>query len=306
MLGSDGPTGCSTPRERGFALVATLLLLTLLIAVAAQLATTASVESVTSARRHRTLIHELAVDSALLLLRERLTTANDETQQWVRDLDRFGFAVTDFAVGPATVRCVLRDDGAKLNPILFQRADEQNVLTRKLTQLANGRALPGARVALKPLIVDSPSQGGARYRWYDQLLAGVEPGTFFRWSENPTEHDASPVWSDVVTFWGDGRLDLRRVNTDVLEAALEDIQPGLAKVLLNAGPTDRSVNYLQTALIDVPAEIRTAVANRITFDARRYAVRMETAVEADRRQWYVVLQVDADRCKVLHRSQLTW
>ncbi len=287
-------------------MVATLLLLTLLIAVAAQLATVASVESVSSARRHRTLIHELAVDSAVLLLRERLTTANDERQKWIRELDQLGFAVTNFAVGPATVQCVLRDDGVKFNPILFQREDQQNVLTRKLTQLANDRALPGARVALQPLIVDSASPGGARYRWYDQLLAGVEPGAFFRWPENPTEHNSSPVWSDVVTFWGDGRVDVRRVDADVLEAALEDIRPGLAKVLLNARPTDRSANFLQTALIGVPAEIRAAVANRITFDARRHAVRMETAVEADRRQWYVVLQVDADRCNVLHRSQLTW
>jgi type II secretory pathway component PulK len=305
MRASRGPTGCNTPRERGFALVATLLLLTLLIAVAVQLATVASVESVSSARRHRTLIHELAVDSAVVLLSERLSTANDESQRWVRDLDQFGFTLTNFAVGPATVQCVLRDDAAKFNPILFQRADQQNVLTRKLALLAERKALPVARVALQPLIVD-PSQGGARYRWYDQLLAGVEPGTFFRWPENPTEHNSSPVWSDGVTFWGDGRVDLRRADENVLEAALEDIRPGLAKVLLSARPTDRSVNFLQTALVGVPAEIRTAVANRITFDARRYAVRMETAVEADRRQWYVVLQVDADSCNVLHRSQLTW
>ena len=45
----------------------TVLLVLLLLAGVAELVTVTSTESIATARRHRTLAHELAVDSALLL-----------------------------------------------------------------------------------------------------------------------------------------------------------------------------------------------------------------------------------------------
>jgi len=293
--------------ERSFALVATLLLLTLLIAVSAQFVTQACVESASASRRHRTLLHELALDSAILRIGEQLAVPDAEALEWTRRLDQAGSARMEFTIGAVMVHVVLGDDAAKFNPILFQRPDQMSVLARKLNELAARKALRVAQVSLRPLVVDSATRAGAGlYRWFDQILVDAEPGVLFRWPEGALQEVDAPVWSDVATFWGDGRVDLRRVDADTLETALEDLQPGLARSILKARPADRSVNFLQTALIDVPAELRSAVSGRIGYDLRRYALRIETAVDSDRRQWYVVLQAEGQSARVLHRNQLTW
>lgn len=293
--------------RHGFALVATLLLLTLLIAVSAQMATQACVESAASARRHRTLLHELALDSAVLRIGEQLAVPDAEALEWIRALDRTGLAFVEWKFGETEVRCSLGDDAAKFNPVLFQRPDQTSILTRKLKLMAERKALRTAEVSLRPLVADSgATKGAGLYRWFDQLLDDMEPGVLFRWTGNDSQEVDAPVWSDVMTFWGDGRIDLRRVDSDVLETVLEDLQPGLAHSMLKARTADRSVNFLPTALIDVPAELRSSVTERIGYDLRRYALRIQTAVGSDRRQWYVVLRADGRSTKVLHRSQPTW
>lgn len=293
-------------KRRGFALVATLLLLTLLIAVSAQLATQSCVESAAAARRHRTLLHELAVESAVLRIGERLAVPDPEALEWIRRLDQTGSASINWKTADVEVHCVLGDDAAKFNPVLFQRPDQNAMLTRKLNTLAQRKGLTAASVSLQPLSGTPNSVRGAPlYRWFDQLLIDAEPNAFFRWTTYEADR-STPVWSDLVTFWGDGRADLRRANADVLEAVLEDIQPGLARALLKSRPAERSANFLPTALIDVPAELRATVMNRIGFDLRRYCLRLQTGVTADRREWYFVQQMDGRTSRELHRSQLTW
>lgn len=306
MHGETQTARAISVNRRGFALVTTLLLITLLIAVSAQLATQSCVESASAARRHRTLLHELALDSAVLRIGERLAVPDPEALGWIRALDQAGSASIDWKAGDVGVCCTLGDDAAKFNPVLFQRPDQASLLTRKLNLLAERKSLNGASVSLRPLLgAPNSGRGENLYRWFDQLLTEVEPDALFRWSKMGSDA-STPVWSDLVTCWGDGRVDLQRVDVDVLEAVLEDIRPGLARTMLKARPSDRSVNFLQTAMIDVPAEVRPTVMNRIGFDVRRYSLRVQTAVEADRREWYVVLQMDGRTSRVLHRSQLTW
>ena len=289
-----------------FALLTTILLIAMLVAVSIELTTLTATHAVSEARRHQTLAHDLAVDSALLLLADQLASTGAGPSDLIRRLDLLGRATATFEVGEVAVHCTIYDDAAKFNPNAFQRCDRQPLLKRKLTSLASRRSLPRATVDLKPLLTRRSDGSGTLYRWYDQFLSGVEPGSMFRWNEELEDHRQRPVWSDVVTFWGDGRIDLRRVDQDVLEAVLEDIRPGLARLLLAARPADRSIDFAEAALTRVHAEIRQKVAARLTYDAHRYAIRMDTAIGADRRRWYVVAEMNDAEVSVLHRSRLTW
>ena len=295
--------GDSVDTEPAFALVTALLLIVLLVSVGAELALVTSTEAVAAGRRHHTLAHQLAVDSALLVLAERLDPANPASVDVIQSLDRFGEARQALQFGEVQVTCTLRDDATKFNPSFFQRPDEAFSLTRKLEMLGTQLRLPPARVELKPLLVEPSDTPGLRYMWYDQLLGDVTPGALFNLADAPAQRSA---WSDTVTFWGDGRIDLRRADAQILEVALEDIRPGLGGKLLATRPADPTLNFMRTALISVDAEIRQRVAARLTFDAKRYALRIDTAVAADRRRWYVVACMDGGECEVLHRSQLRW
>ncbi len=282
--------------------MATMLLIALLIAVGAELTLLTATQAVSLTRHHRTPAHELALDSALLVLAEKLRASPEAPTAMIDQLDRTGRADTTFQVGEVTVVCTVRDDAARFNPRPLQRPDQQHKLERALTMLGPRRALPTVKVSLRPVVTKSSASSEAVYHWFDQLLTDVEPGALFRWDE---QIDRS-VWSDVITFWGDGRIDLRRVDEAVLEAALSDIRPGLARILLAARGADRSIDVRAKAMIGVPGEIRNRVAERITFDARRYALRIDTVVHADRRRWYVVANIIDGEIQVHHRSQLTW
>lgn len=291
--------------SRGFALLTTMLLITLLVAGMVELATVTSTQAVVTARRSRTLAHELAVDSALVVLADRLNESDQRLPELIEQLDRDRQAAARFSIGEVAVECTLRDDAAKFNPLLFAKPHQQVQLVRKLDTLAVRKSLPSAQVTLRPIVVESSSESQPLYRWFDQILHSVEPGALFNWDEN-SGVESRPVWSDVLTFWGDGRIDLRRVDVVLLEAALSDIRPGLARQMLSVRPKDRALDFTRTALIKVHAEIRQRVAARLTFDARRYAIRMDTSIGPDRRRWYVVAEMDPDKLNVLHRSQLTW
>ncbi len=296
----------SQPRRRkAVALITTLLLITLLIAVTSQLVTATAVESVSAARRHRSLLHELAVRSALIVVTDRLSAQDGQDNPLIRELDQSGAAETLVSVGPLTVRCVLRDDASKFNPNLFPRADQQNILRRKLSLLRDQLSLPPVQPLIKPLSTKNASAAGAVFYGFDQLFTGIAPGAIIRWS-NDSGADVSNVWSDMITFWGDGRVNLRRVNETVLEAVLEDVEAGLGRRILDARTTDRTMNFLQAGLIGVSAEIRERVASRLTIDSHRYSIMIETSLEADRRRWLVVAVIDQGEFQLLHRSQLTW
>ncbi|MEK6677214.1 MAG: hypothetical protein AABZ47_16370 [Planctomycetota bacterium] len=290
-------------RERGFVLVVALLLLTLLIAVAAELVTLTSVETVVAARRHAELQHGLAVESTLLVLADVLD--NRSRSGLLVEMDRTSEARLDLEIGPAKVLCTIRDDGGKLHPALFESEDRSEALRRKLRLLQTQKGLPHGNVRLRPVLGDA-TQAGPRFRWFDQLLDDAPPGSFFQVGDSANESFVRAVWSDVVTFWGDGRIDLRRVDPVVLEAALEDIRPGLAQKIMAARPADRSVDFPQIALAHIDSEIRERVAARLTFDDHRYALEIDTILGADRRKWYVVARIENGKTTVLHRSPVTW
>lgn len=282
----------------GFALLTTLLLLALLIAVVGQLAATTAMSAAAAKRRHASLAHELAVDSVLAVLPDRLTAESPLVAQ----LDIAGRASMQLDLDGVVAVCTITDDATKLDPNRWPRPDQGVVLARKLRALGDRRGLPG-RVEIKPVSVDSPDKPGRPYHGFDQLVADADPMSLMPWGAQEGE---SPTWSDVVTLWGDGRIALRRADPEILDIVLEDIRPGLGRALLADRPRRRDVDFVQTALIRVDAELRQRVAERITFDARRYALAITTIVGGDRRHWYVVAGVEKGRLTVLQRSQVTW
>jgi hypothetical protein len=281
------------------------MLIALLVATVGQLVTATSTLAVVSSRRHRTLDHELAVDSAVLLMADRLAETEGTPSPLIRELDRQGFAERSFDIGGVQVACTIHDDAARFNPNLLGEDSEALPLQRKLRLLQSRIGLPQAKVVLQPVLEPHGSTATRRYLWFDQVLEEVEPGMVFPVGEDA---DRSPriLWSNAVTFWGDGRIDLRRVNPQILEVALDDLRPGLARKMLAQRPTDRAVNFTREALRAVDAEVRERVARRITFDARRYAIVLETAIRGDRRRWFVVATVDGTRLDIHHESTITW
>ena len=289
--------------NRGVALVITIFLLVLLMAATVELTTLTATQSVVLVRRQRQWAHELACDGALLVMSEQLDSMHPQCPRINAELDASGRYRTEFAVGDLRVTCLLEDDAAKFHPRSFQRDDQAWQLERKLAFLASRHGLRG-KIQLAPVVMTPQDPTSERYFWFDQLLNEVPPGESLRWSADT--NSTRNVWSDVLTFWGDGRVDLRRVNEAVLEASLEDLQAGLARTMLARRPKDKGADFREAALSAVPAELHEEVKRRITFHSRRYALRIDTSCGADLRRWYVVAQIADGKAQILHRSQWTW
>lgn len=290
--------------RRGVALLLTMLLLVLLVTIAGELATLTTTQSVIQARSGHTLQHELAVESLVRVLPACLEGSGAAPSPLVRDLDADGVASLELNLGECEVRCVVDDDGGKFSPVLFQRDDQRDSLERKLKLLAWHTGLSSSYVHLRPLMTphgDAVGHGERRYRTFDQLIDASGAVEIFHLAGAP-----ATTWSDVLTLWGDGRIDLRRAPEAVLESALEDLRPGLGRELLARRPPDRSSDFREAALARIDAELRPAVAARITFGGRRYALDVDTAIGADRRRWYLVVEAGEESVHVLHRSAVTW
>lgn len=293
-------------RRSAFALITSVLLLALVLSVAMQLVVNTSAEAVAAARQHRSLAHKLAVDSTLILLEESFANPTEPGGTLLEALDRDGFAEATYTIGDGSVHCRIEDDGAKFDPIVLQRPGEEHKLTRALETLMMRRELPNATVTLWPQVATT-GEGSARlYHWYDQLLAGAEPGVLFRLQAAEDAAESQAVWSDAVTFWGNGRIDLRRVTPAVLESTLSDLRPGLAQQILARRPRNPAMDFTQSALTAVEAGVRAAVADRLSFDAKRYAIEMTTRVADESRRWYVVATITDSDMTIHHRSRITW
>ncbi len=294
------PPVLSSVRRRAFVLLTTLLLLVLLITAAAQLATATSMDSVRVGRRANYLQHRLAVDSMLRLLSAELAASDRLTTE----LDRFGRARRATTLGSCSVRCDLTDDAAKLDVMAF---DADRSLERKLEQLARRYDLPRCRIKLRPADperTDLPR----RHWWFDQLAVDVAPAGFF--GAAPSADGAAvvrPVWSDVVTVFGDGRVDLRRVPGDILEVVLSDVDRSLARRLVAArDDPHRDETKPVSWPGDLDGSARHEVERRLTWDLHRYALTIDTSIGADHRRWYVVATIKDGAIQTHYRGQVQW
>ncbi len=298
-------------RRRGLALIVTLLLIVMLIAATSRMATTAASTSIRNRSRANTLQHELAVDSILRVAADLLQ--NNSTV--MSDLRRDGFAVLEDRLGECLVRCRIGSDAGKLNVNAFGRDEDRPTLRRKLIRLGQRLDLPDVRVQLSPVrkryIENAAGQriNLPAYITFDQLFGRRTIYGVFRLDESDRRNEQANrlEWSDVVTLYGDGRVDLRYVNPEVLKVVLDDVAPGVHRQIIeyreHAG---RSLN-LTKALATCPTDKRNAIRKRLGLDIARYAFTIETAIDNDRRRWYVVAGAqNGNITGVYYRGRITW
>ena len=289
--------------RRGVALIMTLLLVVLLVTSTARLATTTSIEAIHSNRQACTLQHELAVDSTLQMVATYLE--NDELL--LQTFDRTGVAHLDFEVGNCVVHCEIRNDAAKLNVSAFAAKGQEHLLRQKLNRLKHRLPLPAVTVKLRPVENNNPKAKAPQFYWFDQLFKDSPLGAYFDHADSKSEDKAAiRCWSDVVTFFGNSKVDIRHVEPEVLRVVLEDLDRSAATAILNR-KLDKDQRSLEELLLDRDSEAISKIAGRICSQSNRYALTITTAIGGDRRQWYVVTEISKGEIATTHyREQIQW
>lgn len=284
----------SAHRCSAYALLLTLLVVVLVATTTAQLVTSTTIEAVRVSRESNSLAHELAVDSMVSVVADKLRGE----QSMAHDLDRFGYATVNFTLGDCRASCRVVDDGAKLDVAAFE--NDELLLQRKLKSLARVFNLAAVKFSTSPLPSGSDISG-RRYVWFDQLFTDVEAGTLLRTS--PTEDRA--VWSDVLTCFGSGPVDVRRASEQLLAILLDDLDRSVARKIIrqrrNAGPLS-----VPQMLQGLDPRISEQAAARITWGLNRYALEIDTAVRGDHRRWFVVATFGGDNLELHYRGQVRW
>jgi len=297
-------------RRRGVALVITLMVVVLLVSVTARLASTAAVEAVRASRRVNTLQHELAVDSLIRAVAGELSAEG----ALAKEFERRGHTQLTCELGDCRAACRIANDAAKFNVAAFAADRDRRLLQRKLTALGRRMSLPPVKVNPRPVHAKrSREVGKARYLWYDQLFRGPSPEAFFR--RRGTEAveavevgDAeSLAWSDVVTLFGDGQVDIGHAEPEVLRVLLEDVDRSAALALAAARRRGADGTRRGQVLSKLPTSVRRKIKSRVGTGLRRYALTIETAIRSDRRRWYVVADMaKGEVSQVYYRGRIEW
>lgn len=282
----------------------TVLVLTILLATAAQLATLSATRGLIASRRANSLQHELAVQSAMHVLAQALS----KDPAYHRCLARDRRVFVDLTVGACIVRVLIQDDGAKFNVLPWAEERSLTLLRRKLETLGRDLGLPaltieprlvrfdGQEASSKPSPV-RPARGSEALVTFDQLFREAPAPAVFHWH---LEADAlEPVWSDYVSLFGDGRMDLKNADRKLVELALGDIRAGLK-------PSPRGAGAADDAWAGLGPGTRSRVAARTGYGLDRYALTLQTAIGSDVRRWYVVATLKNGAMTLHHRRQITW
>jgi len=298
-------------RRRAVALVMTLLLVVLLVAAVGRTAAQSAAAALLSGRRANDLQHRLAVESMVGIVAARLGEDRAPSDN-AMDLARSWESIT---LGECQVTCRVTCDAARLGVAAFSRPADEVRLARKLRTLQQRLALPAVRVQLHPtrdaLMAreDPRSEKVLRYAWYDQLFADTDPGAILAPGcfERDAPSGAHPIcWSDVVTPFGDGRVDVDAAHPEVLRVLLEDLDPALAGEVLAAETSARRAG-LTTALASRDARTRAEVGRRLGAGIPRYALNITTLIRNDVRRWLVVVDVQNGKVNKIHYwSQVQW
>ncbi|MCZ6654344.1 MAG: hypothetical protein O7D91_15125, partial [Planctomycetota bacterium] len=113
------------------------------------------------------------------------------------------------------------------------------------------------------------------------------------------------VWSDLITCFGSGVVDIRRARTGVLAVLFDDVDRALprriAALRSKPGP-----DVIQRVLQQVHPDRREAARARIGWGLQRYALEIDTVIRGDRRRWYVVATINNETAEVHYRGQIRW
>ncbi len=290
-------------RCRAVALVLTLLALLVLVATTARLATIAGFDAVRAARRTHTLQHELAVDSTLQLAAIALRPESPGLEAFDAT-GEYHFALT---LDACQVRVRLANDAAKLNVAAFDEEGQARMLARKLRALGQRLPLPAVTIRLRPTQPAEPDPDTVpAYCSYDQLFGENAAGGCFRWEwvEGSPE---TLVWSDVLTLWGDGRVDPRHARPEVLEVLLEDLDRSAANALAAARRKPMKGSTAASPLEALAPAVRDGFQSRLGTHQHRYALTIETRIHGDRRLWYAVVSLAGGRVQTIYyKGPLRW
>ncbi|MCZ6654717.1 MAG: hypothetical protein O7D91_17035, partial [Planctomycetota bacterium] len=196
--------------------------------------------------------------------------------------------------------CRVADDGAKLDVSAFADGPNDRDLQRKLVSLARRFDLETAGIALRP-VTDESGAEQRRYLWFDQLFADDARHELFRLNAQREQ----VVWSDLITCFGSGVVDIRRARTGVLAVLFDDVDRALPRriVALRSKP---GPDVIQRVLQQVHPDRRDAARARIGWGLQRYALEIDTVIRGDRRRWYVVATLNNDTAEVHYRGQIRW
>lgn len=291
------------PLRRGVALVTVLMLLTLLIAVVAEMVSVSGTEAILATRYANDLTHQLALDSAIHLA-TRVLQADRNARERV---DRGSMLPLDLALSGCTAQVQVRSDGAKFDVAAFAAGKQDALLADKIRSVGRRKAIPAAAVDLQP--IRQPLPGSRPYLWFDQLFERPDPLAVFHW---PSDARPGDRWSDWITVFGTGKVDLQVADEPVLTAMLDDIQDGLGRQVLENRPrTARSAaDGVEIALEGIEDQkVRDAARSRLGWGLCRYSLQVVTSIGTDARVYYVVLTVPPDAeapSQVLLRRQIRW
>ncbi len=296
-------------RPRAFVLLLTLLLIALLMAGLSQLVFVSGTTAVVDGRHNADLTHRLAVESAIALAHQEL--GNKDT--WVAQLDRAPEVRHAFDLSACHVELRIRDDGAKLPIAAFAdptRKGPNRLLEDKLRQLERRLRLPRLRIRLQPRLASEREQIRA-YVWFDQLFERPEGHRILAVTD--TERQGA-CWSDALTLFGDGRLDLRRAKPEVIDVALGDLVPGAGRRVppVSNRQADNAQDLLRNVLANTTERTRNELLRRVTWDAGRYALNIRTSIrtddtrESDIRRWYVVATLGGSGPQIHYRGKIEW
>jgi hypothetical protein len=295
------------PWRRGVALLTVLLLLTLLIAVVGEMVSVSGTEAILATRQANDLSHELALASAIDLVSGLLQTDLNARSR----VNRGEAVPLNVPLPGCSVQALIRSDGAKFDVAAFAEAKQATLLADKIRSVGRRKGIAAVAVTLRPIQQTLP--GSRPYLWFDQLLEQPDPLAIFHWPGDPRPGDR---WSDWITVFGSGQVDLQASDEPVLTAMLDDIQEGLGRQILENRPQDpaNANDGVETALQGIEQQaVRDAARARLAWGLNRYSLQAVTAIGTDVRVSYVVLTIPDAQAKdnktqprVLLRRQIRW
>lgn len=183
-------------RRSAFALVVTMMLITMLVTSGSALAILTSTDALRARHISRGIDHELAIKSLLVVLPELLKESR-EAVSTVSDNSQARIIQTQVVGCQMTLR-VKRESGKFYIPA---NSDQASLITQLRHQAAT-HGLPYDALEPRPLSQKNKQEFKANWVWFDQLVASNRiDGVFHHSLPNSAEEDSSVSWSDLITFW---------------------------------------------------------------------------------------------------------
>lgn len=201
-------------RDRGFALVLTLMLVAMLATTGVGLGLLVSTEAVRSRAVSHALDHRLAVDSLLTFLPKLLAGESDRNHAGSTD-DVKHVLLT---VGRVRVECLARPENGKMR---VADASSGKRELPQLQELARSNGLSEQSVVLRPIVESGETRDWPSFLWFDQLIAPRDFEQTFRWRharKNDGEPHQRKTWSDLLTFWSTSSQALGLEITTTIQA----------------------------------------------------------------------------------------